>query len=62
MKEATIIIARDGSSAITEISGVKGPSCQDITQAFNNVLGELQSDKKLPEYYLQDLSVVHNHG
>lgn len=62
MKEAIITIAPDGSSATTEISGVKGAKCEDITKAFNNVLGQVTEDKKLPEYYLQEAAVVNVNG
>lgn len=60
MKEITITIAKDGSTAKTEVAGVKGPSCEDLTKALVGALGQVEESGKTPEYYLQDLSVVHN--
>jgi hypothetical protein len=60
MKEITVTIAKDGSSVKTEVAGVKGPSCEDLTKAMVNALGHVEESGKTPEYYLQDVTVIHN--
>lgn len=60
MKEITVTIAPDGSSVKTEVAGVKGPSCEDLTKALVGALGTVEESGKTPEFYLQDLSVVQN--
>lgn len=62
MKEIKIKISADGSSVETTVQGVRGPSCQEVTKSLINALGMVEKSEKLPEYYLVDEAVVHNHG
>ena len=50
MQEITIIINKDGSVEL-EVDGVVGPKCTDITKAFNDALGQVTEERKLPQYY-----------
>ena len=54
-------ISRDGSSTETHVDGVPGAKCEDVTRSMLEAIGEIQSNKKTPEYYQEDLSVVGTH-
>lgn len=58
--EIIVTISPDGSSATTEVKGVKGKSCKDITKQLLEALGVVEQDKKTPEYFMEEQSVVHN--
>lgn len=58
MKEVIIKISPDGSSVTTEVQGVKGPACEDITKALVGALGEQTDSKRTPDFFLQDCEVV----
>lgn len=62
MKEIKIKISADGSSVETTVSGIRGPSCQDITKSLINALGMVESSDKTDEYFMVDEAVIHNHG
>ena len=56
--EIIITISPDGSSVQTEVHGVKGKSCEDVTKQLVKAFGEVSSSSKTPEYYMQEESVV----
>lgn len=60
MTTRTVIvkISPDGSKASTEVQGVKGASCEDVTEALVDALGTVDKSGKTPEYFQEDLSVV----
>ena len=60
MKEIIVKIAPDGSSAETEVQGVKGGQCTDITKNLLAALGSVEDQKKTPDYFQLDTSVVEN--
>ena len=62
MREITVKIAADGSTTETSVNGVKGKGCEDLTKSLLNALGTVEDSKKNPEYFLQDIGVVHDTG
>lgn len=45
-------IKKDGT-IISEVDGVQGPSCKDITKLFTDALGQIISEEEKPEMYEQ---------
>lgn len=60
MKEIIVRIAADGSSTQTEVQGMKGEKCEDLTKALLNAIGTVEDSEKSPEFFLQDIGVVYD--
>jgi hypothetical protein len=50
MKKIRIRIGRDGKATIS-VEGVQGPSCLDLTKAFEQAIGEVQERRLCKEYH-----------
>lgn len=48
--EITIEVNKEGDSTIS-VEGVKGKKCKDVTRAFEEALGIIQSDVETAEYH-----------
>ncbi len=53
MQEIKFTIAADGSVK-TEVKGVKGGSCKDLTKQIEKALGAVTGSKNTPEHYEKD--------
>lgn len=62
MPEIIVKIAADGSTTETSVNGVKGKGCEELTKTLLNALGTIEDSKKNSEFFLQDISVVHDTG
>ena len=51
MKQIKVTINEDGSNIEFEVGGIAGTSCKDITQQFQEALGQVVDEKKTSEYY-----------
>lgn len=51
MKTIDIKISPDGSKVETEVNGVKGASCEELTEQLHKALGSVTDNKKTSEYY-----------
>lgn len=51
MKTIDVKISKDGSSMETEVNGVKGSSCEEITNQFLTAVGSVQKTERTQEYY-----------
>lgn len=58
MKTIKVTISKDGSSVNTEVEGVKGEACTDVTKKMLEALGTVEETGKTNEYYESD--EVHN--
>lgn len=56
--EIIIVISPDGSSVKTEVQGIKGKSCEDVTKQLVKAFGEIEASSKTFEYYMQEEGVV----
>ncbi len=52
MPEIVIQVQKDGDTQIS-VNGVSGPGCQDLTNAIEAALGQVQSRECTVEYYLE---------
>ena len=55
-QEIEFLIRQDGTVEYT-IKGVKGAVCEDISALFSD-LGQIESERKTPEYYEQPNQAV----
>jgi len=51
MKEIEVTVNPDGSVSV-EALGYSGPECEKATAFIEEALGEVQTRKRKPEYYL----------
>ena len=52
MAQIKFRIKKDGT-IISEVDGVVGPSCKDITKLFTDALGQIVHEEDKPEIYEQ---------
>ena len=52
MKEAQIIISSDGSKVELEGKTFQGKECVDFFGPIQKALGEVEKEKKLPEFHI----------
>lgn len=48
--EVTITVGVEGAVEV-KVDGVAGPSCEALTKGIEKALGNVQSDKRTPEFY-----------
>jgi hypothetical protein len=58
MPELTIIISPDGSKVTTDVEGITGSSCEDLTENLFKALGTIQESEKKPEFYVEETECV----
>jgi len=51
MKQINVKISPDGSKVETEVNGVKGTACEEITAQLTKALGVVAESKRTSEYY-----------
>ncbi|ADU97771.1 hypothetical protein Theam_1815 (plasmid) [Thermovibrio ammonificans HB-1] len=51
MKEKMIVVVRPDGSVEIETVGFKGKACVDFARPFKEALGEVEAERKKPEYY-----------
>lgn len=51
MKAIEVVISPDGSEVVVEVNGVKGASCENLTEQLTKALGTVQKSKHTSEYY-----------
>ena len=51
MKEIIVTIGPDGSQVKTEVQGVSGPSCEDLTRGLLEALGDTTESEPTEEFY-----------
>jgi hypothetical protein len=56
MKTIDVTVSPDGSEVVMEVNGVKGSSCQDLTDQITNALGTVTKTWVTEEYYQQPIS------
>jgi len=54
MPEIKIIISPDGSKVTTDVEGVTGSSCADLTENLFKALGTIEENTKKPEFYMEE--------
>jgi hypothetical protein len=59
MKTIVLLISPDGTQVRTEVKGVKGSSCEDLTKNLLRAFGEITESGKTPEYYMEEVGVIH---
>lgn len=58
MKTVKVTISPDGSSVKTEVEGIKGQACEEITKQMVEAFGQIQETEKTPEFYQVDEQFV----
>jgi len=53
MQEIKFIINAEGKVK-TEVNGIKGGKCQELTRAVEEALGKVKNSEKTGEYYLKE--------
>jgi len=53
MQEITIRVGKGGKINL-DVLGVKGGRCKDLTKAFENALGKVETTENTNEYYEQE--------
>jgi hypothetical protein len=51
MGTVNVKISSDGSSMETEVNGIKGSSCEEITTQFLSAIGSVEKSERTQEYY-----------
>jgi len=60
MKTVKVTISPNGSSAKTEVNGVQGQACEEITKQMVEAFGQVTETEKKPEFYTVDEQFVTN--
>ena len=54
MKEKMVVRVKPDGSVEIETVGFKGKACVDFARPFKEALGEVEVEKKKPEYYAKE--------
>lgn len=58
MSEIKIVISPDGSKVTTDVEGVIGSSCEELTKNLFETLGEVVENTKKPDFYLEEEACI----
>ncbi len=58
MPELKIIISADGHEVTTDVDGMQGSSCEDLTENLFKAIGTVQKRIKKPEYYVEETTDI----
>jgi len=57
--QITVRISPDGQTIQTEVNGIKGSSCESLTEALEKAMGQTVKSDHTEEYYQVEQEVVH---